>query len=107
MNEALIGLIAGVVGALATVIASRANRPTRTRSIVEASDLIIENLTGEIQRLDKEVTEARAEADGARTEARAARDAERYLKERVSKLEAVLRKFGIDPSLINGAHHGD
>jgi hypothetical protein len=103
MNEVFIAIGSGIIAAAATVIASRANRPSKTRSLVDASGLVIDNLSEEIVRLDKEVKEARAEADGARIEARAARDAEILLKRRVVKLEAVLRNMGVDPSLINGS----
>jgi uncharacterized protein (DUF3084 family) len=100
--EVVVALVSGLIASAATVVASRANRPSKTRSLVDASGLVIQQLRDEIHRLDGEVIEARAEADGARVEARACRDAEQSLKKRVIKLETALRAQGIDPNGING-----
>jgi outer membrane murein-binding lipoprotein Lpp len=100
--EVVVALVSGIIASAATVLASRSNRPSKTRSLVDASGLVIQQLSDEIKRLDGEVIEARADAEGARTEARAARDAERNLLRRVRKLESALLNAGIDPNQING-----
>jgi hypothetical protein len=94
MSEAvIIGLISGAFGvAIATIPAYLATRrqpsPLTTNAIalVDANGEVISNLTDEIARLEGKAMKAEERAT--------------LLERRIGKLEAALRRAGIDPLSI-------
>ena len=93
-SDIIVGLISGFAGVIIATIAARSQRPSPSRSLADASGLVIGHLRDEIGRLDQELDDERRAADGLRQEV------ERHGR-RIYALEKALTAVGVDPASIN------
>lgn len=103
-NTVLVGLIAGVFGAIAAGVPAyfaQRNAPSKrvsdTASIVDSTGKVVTIYRAEIDRLDSELTECRAELKELRKELQV-RPTKQELLETVEELRAQIRSLGAVPS---------
>lgn len=110
MTPILSALIAGLFGAVAAAIpvwAVTRRQPSRAvmdvMTIVDASGVVIAQLSEQVRRLEEDVSTAKKKAETAHSDAEKLRKEANRLRDRVADLEAAVRVLGGDPATVVGA----